>query len=36
MVKTAMKILRKKEDIQSAPTLLDADHGDAGVDGSEA
>jgi hypothetical protein len=36
MVKTAVKILGKMKDVRSTSVLMDADHGDAEVDGSEA
>jgi hypothetical protein len=36
MAKTVVKILGKMKDVRSTSTLMDADHGDAEVDGSEA
>jgi hypothetical protein len=36
MAKTVVKILGKMKDVRSTSTLIDADHGDAEVDGSEA
>jgi hypothetical protein len=36
MVKTLVKILEKKEDVRVTPALMNDDHGDNEVDGSEA
>jgi hypothetical protein len=36
MVKTLVKILEKKEDVRVTPVLMNDDHGDNEVDGSEA